>query len=180
MFIHYSRSLSPVAMVAAARTAPWTVSAGCRTPTVCWNADNRPPLHSVPATGDSRRGPPGRFNPFGSVHTRVELRCASSRVFIATQLNSTRRRWTAYSRIFVYDVMTHNWVNWVTTFIDRWQLFTLWTCRQLDVELSRVELSCVAINTPLLSQRSRTVKGKARYRLATMLNSTRSTLLKVD
>ena len=33
-----------------------------------------------------------------------------------------------------------NWVNWVTTFIDRWQLFTLWTCRQLDVELSRVEL----------------------------------------
>ena len=30
------------------------------------------------------------------------------------------------------------WVNWVTTFIDRWQLFTLWTCRQLDVELSWV------------------------------------------
>ena len=42
-----------------------------------------------------------------------------------------------------------NWVNWVTTFIDRWQLFTLWTCRQLDVEWSWVELSCVAINTPL-------------------------------
>jgi len=34
-----------------------------------------------------------------------------------------------------------NWVNWVTTFrTDRWQLFTLWTCRR------RVELSCVAIN----------------------------------
>ena len=33
-----------------------------------------------------------------------------------------------------------NWVNWVTTFrTDRWQLFTLWTCRQLDVELSWVE-----------------------------------------
>jgi len=65
-----------------------------------------------------------------------------------------------------------NWVNWVTTFIDRWQLFTLWTCRQLDVELSWVELRrcryrhfadatqlnstsswaelcCVAINGPL-------------------------------
>ena len=38
-----------------------------------------------------------------------------------------------------------NWVNWVTTFrTDRWQLFTLWTCRQLDVELSRVG---VAIDT---------------------------------
>jgi len=33
-----------------------------------------------------------------------------------------------------------NWVNWVTTFVDRWQLFTLWTCRRLDVELSWVEL----------------------------------------
>ena len=38
-----------------------------------------------------------------------------------------------------------NWVNWVTTFrTDRWQLFTLWTCRQLDVELSWVG---VAIDT---------------------------------
>ena len=36
-----------------------------------------------------------------------------------------------------------NWVNWVTT-INSWQLFTLWTCRQLEVELS-----CVAINGPL-------------------------------
>ena len=34
-----------------------------------------------------------------------------------------------------------NWVNWDMTFrTDRWQLFTLWTCRQLDVELSWVEL----------------------------------------
>jgi len=31
--------------------------------------------------------------------------------------------------------------HWVTTFnTDQWQLFTLWTCRQLDVELSWVEL----------------------------------------
>jgi len=36
-----------------------------------------------------------------------------------------------------------NWVNWVTTFrTDRWQFFTLWTCRQLDVQLSWVELCC--------------------------------------
>jgi len=34
-----------------------------------------------------------------------------------------------------------NWVNLVTTFrTDRWQLFTLWTCRHLDVDLSWVEL----------------------------------------
>jgi len=39
------------------------------------------------------------------------------------------------------------WVNWVTTFrTDRWQLFTLWTCRQLDVELSWCCV-CVAIDT---------------------------------
>ena len=42
-----------------------------------------------------------------------------------------------------------NWVNWVTTFrTDRWQLFTLWMCRQLDVELS-----CVAINAPWVTCR---------------------------
>ena len=30
-------------------------------------------------------------------------------------------------------------INWVTTLrTDRWQLFTLWRCRQLDVELSWV------------------------------------------
>ena len=74
-------------------------------------------------------------------------------VFIAThQLNWTQLNWsveqrTAKSVVFLF--MTSwptNWVNWV---IDRWQLFTLWTCRQLDVELSSVELSCVAINGPL-------------------------------
>jgi len=32
-----------------------------------------------------------------------------------------------------------NWVKWVTTLrTDRWQLFTLWTCRQLNVELGWV------------------------------------------
>ena len=58
-------------------------------------------------------------------------------VFIATQLNSTELNWpswTAYSqvsRVFVYDVTTYKLSQ---------LLFTLWTCRQLDVELSSVEL----------------------------------------
>jgi len=61
----------------------------------------------------------------------------------STELNSTDpvEQRTAKSVVFLF--MTSwptNWVNWVTTFIDRWQLFTLWTCRQLDVELSWVEL----------------------------------------
>jgi len=69
-----------------------------------------------------------------------------------TQLNSTDpvEQRTAKSVVFLF--MTSwptNWVNWVTTFIDRWQLFTLWTCRQLDVELS-----WVAINGPLVMLRS--------------------------
>jgi len=57
-------------------------------------------------------------------------------MFIATQLNSTQLNWpswTAYSqvsRVFVYDVTTYKLS----------QLFTL---------SSSVELSCVAINTPL-------------------------------
>jgi len=49
-------------------------------------------------------------------------------------------------QLAIYDVMTyklsqlgHDVQNWSVT----WQLFTLWTCRQLDVELS-----CVAINGP--------------------------------
>ena len=66
-----------------------------------------------------------------------------------TQLNWPS--WTAYSQVSRVLFMTSrptNWVNWVTTFIDRWQRFTLWTCRQLDVELSSIELSYVAINTP--------------------------------
>jgi len=74
-------------------------------------------------------------------------------VFIATQLNSTQlnstdpvEQCTAKSVVFLFMTSRPtNWVNWVTTFIDRWQLFTLWTCRQLDVELSWVESSCVGV-----------------------------------
>ena len=40
--------------------------------------------------------------------------------------------------------------HWVTTFrIDRWQLFTLWTCRQLDVELSCVGVTIDTLPTQL-------------------------------
>ena len=84
-----------------------------------------------------------------STSSRVEL-CRYRRVSIATQLNSTDpvEQRTAKSVVFLFMASRPtNWVNWVTTFIDRWQLFTLWTCRQLDVELS-----CVAINTPLVRQ----------------------------
>ena len=60
-----------------------------------------------------------------------------------TQLNSTDpvEQRTAKSVMFLFMTSRPtNWVNWVTTFrTDRWQLFTLWTCRQLDVELSWVE-----------------------------------------
>jgi len=50
----------------------------------------------------------------------------------ATQLNSTRRR---------VELRRYRHPHWVTTFrTDRWLLFMLWTCRQLDVELSRAEL----------------------------------------
>jgi len=58
-------------------------------------------------------------------------------MFIATQLNWPS--WTAYSqvsRVFVYDVTTYKLSQ---------LLFTLWTCRQLDVELSSVELSWVVL-----------------------------------
>ena len=60
-------------------------------------------------------------------------------VFIATQLNSTQlnstdpvEQRTAKSVVFLF--MTSRPTNWVNL------LFTLWTCRQLDVELSSVEL----------------------------------------
>ena len=50
----------------------------------------------------------------------------------STQLDSELRR--------------HRHPHWVTTFrTDRWHSFTLWTCRQLDVELSWVELNCVGV-----------------------------------
>ena len=58
-----------------------------------------------------------------------------------TQLNSTDPVEQRTAKSVVYLFMTSrptNWVNWVTTFIDRWQL-------------SWIELSCVAINTPLYS-----------------------------
>ena len=39
----------------------------------------------------------------------------------------------------VQNCVTIDTLTWVTTFrTDRWQLFTLWTCQQLDVELSWV------------------------------------------
>jgi len=75
-----------------------------------------------------------------SSRRRVEL-CRYRWVSIATQLNSTDpvEQRTAKSVVFLFMTSRPtNWVNWVTTFIDRWQLFTLWTCRQLDVELSWV------------------------------------------
>ena len=64
--------------------------------------------------------------------------------------DTTQLNWTQLNQLnsvqpsqscFVYDVMTYKLSQ---------LLFTLWTCRQLDVELSSVELSCVAINTPLV------------------------------
>jgi len=63
----------------------------------------------------------------------------------STQLNWPS--WTVYSqvsRVFVYDIMTLNWVN-----CSR--------CESVDnstsswVQLRSVELSCVTINTPLVS-----------------------------
>ena len=71
-----------------------------------------------------------------------QFHAKSKGVFIATQLNWTSwKQRTAKSVVFLFMTSRPtNWVNWVSTFIDRWQLFTLWTCRQLDVELNWVEL----------------------------------------
>jgi len=79
--------------------------------------------------------------------SRSHLACPLRGVYSdTTQLNWPS--WTAYSQVshvFVYDVTTYKLSQLGhTTFIDRWHFFTLWTCRQLDVELSYV-----AINTPL-------------------------------
>ena len=76
-------------------------------------------------------------------------------VFIATQLNWTElnstdpvEQRTAKLVVFLFMTSWHtNWVNWVN---DRRQLFTMWTCRQLDVELSWV--ASIAINTPLYAR----------------------------
>jgi len=63
---------------------------------------------------------------------------------------------TAKSVVFLFMTSRPiNWVNWVTTFIDRWQLFTLWTCRQLDVELSCVGVAIDTSPTQLNSTRRR-------------------------
>jgi len=69
-----------------------------------------------------------------------QFHAKSKGVFIATQLNWTSwKQRTAKSVVFLFMTSRPtNWVNWVTTFIDRWQLFTLWT--SIWVELSSVEL----------------------------------------
>ena len=70
-------------------------------------------------------------------------------LFIATQLNSMSSWITLVGCCRHFADATRRWVelhryrhpHWVTTFrADRWQLFTLWTCRQLGVVLSWVEL----------------------------------------
>ena len=69
-----------------------------------------------------------------------------------TQFNSTDpvRQRTAKSVVFLFMTSRPtNWVNWVTTFIDRWHLFTLWTCRQLDVELSCIGVAIYTSPTQL-------------------------------
>ena len=43
-----------------------------------------------------------------------------------TQLNSTQLNWPSWTVMFLFMMSRPtNWVNWVTTFIDRWQLFML-------------------------------------------------------
>ena len=66
----------------------------------------------------------------------------------ATQLNSTSS-WVELSR--------YRHPHWVTTFrTDRWlQLFTLWTCRQIDIELSCVGVAIDTSPTQLNSTRRR-------------------------
>jgi len=85
-------------------------------------------------------------------------------VFITTQLNSTQlnstdpvEQCTAKSVVFLFMTSRPtNWVNWVTTFVDR-LLFTLWTCRQLDVELSCIGVAIHTSLTQLNSTRRRVV-----------------------
>jgi len=76
----------------------------------------------------------------GSLHSCLVALALRGVYSDTTQLNSTELNWpswTAYSqvsRVFVYDVTTYKLSQ---------LLFTLWTCRQLDVELSSAELSWV-------------------------------------
>ena len=60
--------------------------------------------------------------------------CLPSNFSLQNSISRQTRQNTSYMTSWLT-----NWVNWVTTFrTDRWQLFTLWTRRQLDVELSWV------------------------------------------
>ena len=109
-----------------------------------------PPLHILPFCTSIFHTCIFQYLPFQ--RPRTDTLPMAKGVFIATQLNSTELNWpswTAYSqvsRVFVYDVMTYKLSQLGHyTFIDRWPLFTLWTRRQLDVELSWVELSCVGV-----------------------------------
>ena len=94
----------------------------------------------------------------------------TKKVFIATQLNWPS--WTAYSqvsRVFVYDVTTYKLSQ---------LLFTLWTCRQLDVELSSVELSCVAINRPqFVRSNAKTLSSKLLWNFCRSRESAYTTIL---
>ena len=96
------------------------------------------------------------------------LSVTSKSPFIATQLNSTRRRRRLFADATQLDVELRRCrhPHWVTTFrTDRWQLFvTLWTCRQLDVELSCVGVAIDTLPTQLNSTRRRV--ELCRYKLA--------------
>ena len=60
--------------------------------------------------------------------------------------------------------------HWVTTLrTDRWQLFTLWTCRQPDVELSCVGVAIDTSPTQLNSTRRRV--ELCRYKRALTINT---------
>ena len=72
----------------------------------------------------SLRGVYSDTTQLNSTRRRVELR-RYRRVYVATQLNSTDpvEQRTAKSVVFLFMTSRPtNWVNWVTTFIDRWQL----------------------------------------------------------
>jgi len=74
--------------------------------------------------------------------------------FSNSSLQNSISRQTRQSMSYMTSWPT-NWVNWVTTFrTDRWQLFTLWTCRQLDVELCRSHYRHFADATQLNSTSS--------------------------
>ena len=76
---------------------------------------------------------PFAFQSYGKCvfHNSINLSSISS---LQNSISRQTRQNTSYMTSW-----PANWVNWVTTYrTDRWPLFTLWvwTCRQLDVELS--------------------------------------------